>query len=226
VEEKRVQPEKIVAVTFTDTAAAELVGRIREELVGKGMLEEALRLDLAYISTIHGFGRRLLEEYAFEAGISPTLRKLSADEERMLAAKAIAASDIAEDLMESLEKDGYTYSFTKKASGEELFRNAVLALTVKLRSISEVAQSAGLSTNTSKRIEELYGPTEDEATLTADLSTAINMLLAEFPNNLSGIVDLSPSAKKRSGTITETSGLPPVQERLKITGSCGTNSPH
>jgi len=36
VEEKRVQPEKIVAVTFTDTAAAELVGRIREELVGKG----------------------------------------------------------------------------------------------------------------------------------------------------------------------------------------------
>ena len=67
----RIAPERIVAVTFTEAAAAELRERIRAKLLGLGRLEDALKLDQAYISTIHGFGLRLLTEFAFDAGTFP-----------------------------------------------------------------------------------------------------------------------------------------------------------
>ena len=51
-----IAPERIVAVTFTDAAAAELRERIRAKLLSLGRLEDALKLDQAFISTIHGFG--------------------------------------------------------------------------------------------------------------------------------------------------------------------------
>src|SRR5512135_2311410 len=85
-----VAPEKIVAVTFTEAAAAELKGRIRGHLVSLGRLEDALRLDQAYISTIHGFGLRILKDFSFDAGISPQLRKLSEDEENILIRLALS----------------------------------------------------------------------------------------------------------------------------------------
>ena len=56
----KIAPERIVAVTFTEAAATELRERIRANLLGLGRLEDALKLDQAYISTIHGFGLRLL----------------------------------------------------------------------------------------------------------------------------------------------------------------------
>ena len=79
-----IAPERIVAVTYTEAAAAELRERIRAKLLGMGHLEHALRLDQAYISTIHGFGLRLLTEFAFDNGLSPKPRLLNEDEENTL----------------------------------------------------------------------------------------------------------------------------------------------
>ncbi len=80
VQEGLVKPEKIVAVTFTEAAAAELRDRIRAELVKDGRIEDALRLDQAYMSTIHSFGLRIITEFAFEAEASPVPRLLNDDE--------------------------------------------------------------------------------------------------------------------------------------------------
>src|SRR5512143_3499650 len=93
-----VDPGKIVAVTFTEAAAAELKGRIEGQLVKLGRLEDALRLDHAYISTIHGFGLRILKEFAFDAGISPQLRLLSEDEEKILIRLALSRTDRADEI--------------------------------------------------------------------------------------------------------------------------------
>ena len=71
VKEGKIAPERIVAVTFTEAAAAELRERIRTKLLGLGRLEDALKLEQAYITTIHGFGLRLLTEFAFDAGGFP-----------------------------------------------------------------------------------------------------------------------------------------------------------
>src|SRR4030067_555440 len=75
-----VAPDRILAVTFTNAAAAELKGRIRFELVRRKRILDALRLEEAYISTIHSFRVRLLAAFAFEGGISPSPRLLNDDD--------------------------------------------------------------------------------------------------------------------------------------------------
>ena len=101
-------PEKIVAVTFTEAAAGELRCRIRSALVGSGKLDEAIALDRAYISTIHGFGLRLLTEFAFDAGRSPLTNKLNDDEQQVLISRTLLArSSAAGEMMVDLYGFGY-----------------------------------------------------------------------------------------------------------------------
>jgi len=74
--------ESIVAITFTELAATELRDRFRQALEDRSstevdehrlqLLEHALvDVDLAPISTLHGFARRLLAEHPLEAGLPP-----------------------------------------------------------------------------------------------------------------------------------------------------------
>ena len=62
----------ILAITFTEKAAGEIAERIRAELKGAGHRDRAELLEGAWISTIHGFGRRLLRRHALEAGLDPS----------------------------------------------------------------------------------------------------------------------------------------------------------
>ena len=99
-----VAPDRIVAVTFTEAAASEMRGRIRTQLVQDGLLEEALRLDQSYISTIHGFGLRLSTEFAFDAGTSPHPRLLKDDEESASIRLALADTPHADPILRNLKK--------------------------------------------------------------------------------------------------------------------------
>lgn len=182
-----VAPDRIVAVTFTEAAAAEMKGRIRGQLVALGRLEDALKLDQAYISTIHGFGNRILKDFAFDAGISPRLRKLSEDEENILIRLALARTDRADEVTGSLTALGYRYSGHVRKSPEDLFREAVLQMIGKRRSIGSVTDDAAVLTHVKKRIRELYGPTGNAADLKKDLLDAVKALLKKHPSNLSGI---------------------------------------
>ena len=56
--------ESLVAVTYTRKAHAELTARIRRTLVSAGAFDEALRLPLAYLGTVHAACLRLLQEFA------------------------------------------------------------------------------------------------------------------------------------------------------------------
>lgn len=61
----------LVAVTFTRKAQAELTSRIRRALVEAGAFDQAARLPVAYLGTVHAVCMRLLEEFALDAGMSP-----------------------------------------------------------------------------------------------------------------------------------------------------------
>ena len=81
--DRSVAVESIVAITFTDRAAAELRDRFRRALEeaarteadnGRRSLAEAglVDIDMASLSTLHGFARRLLAEHPLEVGLPPT----------------------------------------------------------------------------------------------------------------------------------------------------------
>lgn len=70
----KVRPEAVVATTFTRQAAAELEERARTRLLGAGRPEDAQRLRAARIGTVNGVCGALVEQFAFELGLSPDVR--------------------------------------------------------------------------------------------------------------------------------------------------------
>lgn len=73
---------QVMAITFTKKAAAELKSRIKRQLAGMGLVEEALKVDDAWISTIHGMCSRVLREHALELGIDPSFSVISETESK------------------------------------------------------------------------------------------------------------------------------------------------
>jgi ATP-dependent helicase/nuclease subunit A len=182
----RVAPERIVAVTFTEVAAVELRERIRFELVKRGMIAEALRLDRAYISTIHALGLRLLTEFAFEEGISPAPRLLDEAESAILIRRALARTDKADAVMGNLKAFGYKYDPVTDRGPEDNFRDTILSLMDRLRSLGRRGEEPALVARAVGRIGEVYAPAEDAKALNRALHGAVGKLLARFPDDLSG----------------------------------------
>lgn len=179
-----VAPERIVAVTFTEAAASELRERIRAELTSRGRLEDALKLEQAYITTIHSFGLRVLTEFAFDNGMSPHPRLLNEDETNILIRRALSETDRADEVMGDLTAHGYSYDFANDKGAEELFRDAVLKLIGKLRSIGKLQEDSRLIPRAVAMVTELYGTTGNAETMQTNLLAAVSRLLKKYPKEL------------------------------------------
>jgi len=84
--------EGILAITFTEKAAAEMKTRVRRLFLDLGRREEARAAEGAWISTIHGFCSRVLRAHALSAGIDPDFRVLDELEAERLAMDAFDAA--------------------------------------------------------------------------------------------------------------------------------------
>ena len=92
VREDGVAVDRILAITFTEKAAAELRSRVRERLLEANDREAARQAESAAISTIHGFCSRLLRAHALDAGLDPDFRVLDEVESARLALDAFDAA--------------------------------------------------------------------------------------------------------------------------------------
>ena len=74
VETHGVDPDAILAITFTEKAANEIKSRLIQRFAGRPQSREAI--ERAWVSTIHGFCARVLQENAIRAGLPPDFKVL------------------------------------------------------------------------------------------------------------------------------------------------------
>ena len=197
----KVAPERIAAVTFTEAAAEELRLRIRKSMMQQADLDidQVLKLDQAYISTLHAFGMRIIEEYCFEGGWSPQPRKLSEEEEKVLIRQALSATNKADIIISNLKRYGYQWDFTA-GSAEDQLRSQLERMLSRHRLIGREGVAPELTRELVQIIRKTYGRTRDAATLEGNLKKAIASLLKAFPEPL---VDLYPNNGAFTKKVTE-----------------------
>ena len=197
IKEKLVSPDRIVAVTFTEAAAGELKERLRKELIDLGRVEDALKLDQAYISTIHSFGLKLLTEFSFDGGFPPRSRLLDQNEETALLRQAIARSGNIDALTKDLRRYGYKYDGGTQTSGEDQFRQMVQKVISRLRTVNQEVGRSTLSAFSEQFLTSSYGSTIDGEAALETLHRAVTALLTKFP------CDISPGFVGNAAAVNE-----------------------
>ena len=90
VEHQQIDPGRILAITFTEKAADEIKRRLAQRFSGSPERREAI--ESAWVSTIHGFCARLLQENAIAAGLAPDFKVLEQAAADRLARESAEAS--------------------------------------------------------------------------------------------------------------------------------------
>lgn len=85
-----VNPDGIIATTFTVKAAEELRQRIRTGLYAKGLHHQALMMETSYIGTVNSICGRLLERFSFQLGLSPELDVISEEDQKIFFKQSIS----------------------------------------------------------------------------------------------------------------------------------------
>jgi ATP-dependent helicase/nuclease subunit A len=107
----------IVATTFTQKAAAELQERVRVRLLEAGLNREANELGSAMIGTVHSIGIRLLQRFAFEAGVSPLVEIIADGDQQRLFNESLSQV-LTDTRIEAMNRLADRLGLTKKTLGE------------------------------------------------------------------------------------------------------------
>lgn len=195
-----VAPEKILLMTFTDNAAAELRQRVSEKLIAaeeeNDLARSVLRrLPATNISTIHAFCASVLREHALEVGLSPTFQNLENEERDDLLNDVLKA-----EIFQCLENDPNFRQFCAGLSVLGDFDNSVLNT---IRFLLDKAASRGLDLSAAEQMladpvpsigkkdferirDELVATGLSQKTVLEGLD-ALNSCLSDFPERISAL---------------------------------------
>jgi ATP-dependent exoDNAse (exonuclease V) beta subunit len=202
--EDGVEVDAILAITFTDKAAAELRDRARTRLRELGAVEQARATERAFISTIHGFCARVLRANALAAGIDPRFEVLDELEAGRLA-------DLAFD------------DAIAEADSELIASYGALALRAAILAVYRQLRSRGQSQPSLPAL-----PAPPSTGTGGDAATTFRSVAATLAAELGGLPD--PSAKvrealarlERVGEIVRDGDVWPGDlDRLRLPGGNG-----
>lgn len=166
----------IMATTFTNKAANELVERVRRVLLKEGQWQAAQGVLSGYLGTVNSVCSRLLAEHAIEAGLSPDLTVIA--EEKHDTVFAIAVDTIVDRFAEDLHGPATRLQI-------ENWRRDVSAIISQARnnnlSSDSLRQLSELSWNGYKELLETPYEEESADSIDAVLKTAIEAALPTLP---------------------------------------------
>ncbi|SEP82043.1 ATP-dependent exoDNAse (exonuclease V) beta subunit (contains helicase and exonuclease domains) [Devosia sp. YR412] len=178
-----VRPDRILAVTFTEAAASELRERIRSGLLADGLVTEAMAVERAYVSTIHGLGLRLLSEHALAAGASPQPRHLGDAERDLLIRQCLAHATALDPIKAEPARFGYQANWQSGDTIEDALRGRVLSMIDLLRGLGDNGRSPHITAPALTRLDALYGPVlSDASAAAAALHSCVRAMTTAFPN--------------------------------------------
>lgn len=221
-----VAPEKILLMTFTDNAAAELRGRVAAKVAqfersadpDSGDLARRIQrhLPAAHISTIHAFCAGLLRENALELGLSPECKTLEEDDRDALLDEVLKS-----EIFDLLETDPDFREFCCGVSA--VLGDNEYAVINTVRSLLEKAASRGLDLSEAeallpdpeltvgrsdfKRIRDELSARGCSQKTAVDALNALDECLADFPAGLQNL--------KKFGRIKELKELSQELSDLK-----------
>jgi ATP-dependent exoDNAse (exonuclease V) beta subunit len=205
IKSHRLDPNKLIAVTFTEAGASELKTRIRSVLLKEGLFEQAQKVEDAYISTIHAFGNRLLRESAFDLGLPLNTRMLNEDEQTQLIRSSMIDSPALAKISENLEEFGFktTRKGLRYVSAEASFRSQLKFFIDLLRSTGRQQVDTEFLSRSVQWLEKSYGPLElnrTEEDLARVMHRKVKDLLQEYPHcpvDQFGVIAASAAADYR-----------------------------
>lgn len=110
--------DQVLAITFTDKAASEIKSRVRSTLRANGLFEPALKVDSAWISTIHGMCSRILRAHALELGLDPGFAVIDGlDRQEMIDAAVNEVIGEGSEIVSRSEFDALFEAFPARSSG-------------------------------------------------------------------------------------------------------------
>jgi len=123
--------ERLIAVTFTRKAGAELASRISTSLEECGRADLAISLDAAATGTIHSLCRRLVKDRALEAGVDPGCAVLEAE------AATLLKEEVSREVWETVVERADEQELSVLAQMGESLREEVVSLYDRLRTMGQ-----------------------------------------------------------------------------------------
>lgn len=127
--------DQALVITFTEKAAGEIKERVRGALRQAGLVDEALKVDSAWVSTIHHMCARILRAHALDLGLDPEFSMIGEQEAQLLRAQATEQA-----LLEQQGSAGLDALYAEYGTGNGSGRDGVPGLLATLVSKAGAAE--------------------------------------------------------------------------------------